>query len=192
MAALVFVVALGIAVTLLVVRYAERTLGSRSAEETVSGVGREILVMRTPGGLLEVALVTATEQFDKKFIYTVVGLEVGETVAHIRVPATYRYHMRSLRHRSSRACPWPLTSRGWKRTWAEPGTSCRSTRSRTWMISSVKSPQCSRKTHRAAPTAGLQREAARKTVTEFVAKWLVTQQEWKDAESPRVEVVFGE
>jgi len=96
-AALVFVVALGIAVTLLVVRYAERTLGSRSAEETVSGVGREILVMQPPGGLLE----------------------VGETVTHIRVPATYR-----------------------------------STRSRTWLISSVKSPQCSRKRHRAAPTAG--------------------------------------
>lgn len=38
----------------------------------------------------------------------------------------------------------------------------------------------------------LQREAARKTVTEFVAKWLVTQQEWKDAESPRVEVLFEE
>ena len=38
----------------------------------------------------------------------------------------------------------------------------------------------------------LQRDDARKTVTEFVEKWLVTQQAWKDAEKPRVEVVFGE
>ena len=38
----------------------------------------------------------------------------------------------------------------------------------------------------------LQREHARKTVTEFVEKWLVTQQAWKAAENPRIEVVFGE
>jgi hypothetical protein len=38
----------------------------------------------------------------------------------------------------------------------------------------------------------LQRAGARKTVTEIVEKWLVTQQAWKAAEKPRVEVVSGE
>jgi hypothetical protein len=36
----------------------------------------------------------------------------------------------------------------------------------------------------------LQREDARKTVTEFVEKWLVTQEPWKSAKQPRIEVVF--
>jgi hypothetical protein len=38
----------------------------------------------------------------------------------------------------------------------------------------------------------LQREDARKTVTEFVQKWLVTQESWKSARQPRIEVVFSE
>ena len=36
------------------------------------------------------------------------------------------------------------------------------------------------------------RDAARKTVTEFVQKWLVTQREWQEARQPTVEVVFAE
>jgi hypothetical protein len=38
----------------------------------------------------------------------------------------------------------------------------------------------------------LQREDARKTVTEFVGKWLVTQEPWKSAKQPRIEVVFSD
>lgn len=37
----------------------------------------------------------------------------------------------------------------------------------------------------------LQGEDARKTVTEFVEKWLVKQESWKPAKQPRSEVVFG-
>ena len=38
----------------------------------------------------------------------------------------------------------------------------------------------------------LQREDARKTVTEFVEKWLVTQEAWQSAKQPRIEVVFSD
>jgi hypothetical protein len=38
----------------------------------------------------------------------------------------------------------------------------------------------------------MQRQAARRTVAEFVRKWLVTQEPWKAARQPRIEVVFGE
>jgi hypothetical protein len=38
----------------------------------------------------------------------------------------------------------------------------------------------------------LQRKLARQTVTEFVEKWLATQQAWEAAEKPRIEVVFGD
>ena len=66
---------------------------SRTGGDVRSGMGTEILFMRTPGGLLEVSSMRMTEQFDKKFVYEVLGLQVGETVAHVRVPATYRYHI---------------------------------------------------------------------------------------------------
>jgi hypothetical protein len=65
----------------------------KTGGDVVSGLGTEILVMRTPGGLLEVSRITATEQFDKKCVYTVLGRKVGETVAYIRVPAVFRYHI---------------------------------------------------------------------------------------------------
>jgi hypothetical protein len=201
------VVAAAVGATLLVVRYAERTLWSRSGEATVSGLGREILVMRTPGGLLEVSNITATEQFDKKFIYTLVGLQVGETVAHIRVPATYRYHIEL-------APEWEVYRKGDVFTVITPPlkptlpvavnlAKMEKDVGGTWYLVPFNEQQDLDALEREitgalAQRAGtdaylkLQRDAARKTVSEFVQKWLVTQQEWKAAESPRIEVVFGE
>ena len=69
-------------------------LASKVGEEMSSGLGSEILFMRTEGGLLEVSKTQVTEEFSKKFVYSILGWEVGETVAHIRVPATYRYHIK--------------------------------------------------------------------------------------------------
>ena len=66
---------------------------SKQARESRSVMATEVLVMRTPGGLLEVSRIEATERFDKTFIYSVLGAEVGETTAYIRVPAVYRYHI---------------------------------------------------------------------------------------------------
>jgi len=206
-AALVVVIALGAGVTLLVVRYAEQHLGSKRGEETVSGLGREVLVMRTPGGLLEVARLQVMEQFDKKFIYTLVGLEVGETVAHIRVPATYRYHIEL-------APEWEVYRKGDVFTVITPPikpslpvavdlAKMEKDVGGTWYLVpfndvedlDVLEREITAKLEQKASSdvyRGLQREAARKTVKEFVAKWLVTQQEWKDTETPRVEVAFGE
>ena len=38
----------------------------------------------------------------------------------------------------------------------------------------------------------LQREAARRTVGEFVQKWLVTQAQWNTASRPRIRVLFAD
>ena len=51
------------------------------------------LVMRTPGGLLEVATVRATERFSRRDSKSFWGVDLGETVAEIAVPATYRFHI---------------------------------------------------------------------------------------------------
>lgn len=179
---------------------------SKTAEETVSGLGTEILVMRTPGGLLEVSRITATEQFDKKFVYTVLGQKAGETVAHIRVPATYRYHIEL-------APEWEVYRKGEVFEVITPPiqpslpvavdlAKMEKDVGGTWYLVpfnevedldalereiTAKLEQKARSdTYRT-----LQREAARKTVTEFVEKWLMTQQAWQAAEKPRVEVLFG-
>jgi len=175
--------------------------------DSVSGAGSEILVMRTPGGLLEVSRIATIEQFDKKFVYTVLGMKVGETVAHIRVPAVFRYHIEL-------APEWEVYRKGdvfkvitppikptlpvavdlakmekdvggtWYLVPLNEVEDLESLeREITWRLEKKAKSDVYRQ---------LQRDAARTTVTEFVEKWLVTQQAWKAAEKPRIEVVFGD
>ena len=51
------------------------------------------VVMRTPGGLLEVATIRATERFSRRDSKSFWGLDLGETVTEIAVPVTYRFHI---------------------------------------------------------------------------------------------------
>ena len=59
----------------------------------VTNAARDVVVMRTPGGLLEVSTVSTEERFDSTTTHTILGVPLGETVAQIRVPAVYRYHI---------------------------------------------------------------------------------------------------
>src|SRR6185369_6089813 len=59
----------------------------------VSSATRDVVVMRTPGGLLEVSTVSTEERFDSTTTHTILGVPVGRTIAQIRVPVTYRYHI---------------------------------------------------------------------------------------------------
>ncbi len=52
-----------------------------------------LVVMRTPGGLLEVSTIAAEERFESTTSHTVLGIDVGKTVALLRVPTVYRYHI---------------------------------------------------------------------------------------------------
>ena len=51
------------------------------------------VVMRTPGGLLEVATIRATERFSRRDSKSFWGVDLGETVTEIAVPVTYRFHI---------------------------------------------------------------------------------------------------
>ena len=180
---------------------------SRTGGEVRSGMGTEILFMRTPGGLLEVSSMRMTEQFDKRFVYEVLGLEVGETVAHVRVPATYRYHIQL-------APLWKIERTDEVFRVVTPPVKpslpvavdlahLEQDEGGTWLLVPFNAEKdrealmreiTGKLAQKAASPAylALQREDARKTVTEFVEKWLVTQEPWKSAQQPRIEVVFSD
>jgi hypothetical protein len=180
---------------------------SRTGGEVSSGMGTEVLFMRTPGGLLEVSSFRSTEQFDKRFVYEVLGLEVGETVAHVRVPATFRYHIELapvwkiernddvFRVVTPPVKPSLPVAVDLARLEQDEGGS--------WLLlpfnadadrEALLRELTAKLAQKAASPAylALQREDARKTVTEFVQKWLVTQESWKSARQPRIEVVFSD
>jgi hypothetical protein len=71
----------------------------RQLPQTTTQVETEVstpevpLVMRTPGGLLEVATIRATERFSRRDTKSFWGIDLGETVTEITVPAIYRYQI---------------------------------------------------------------------------------------------------
>jgi len=178
---------------------------SKSADDVRSGAGNEILVMRTRGGLLEVATIRATEQFDKRFVYTVLGLEVGETVPHIRVPAVYRYHIEL-------APEWTIIRSADVFTVVTPPVRpslpvavdlahMEKDVGGTWILipfnerADLESLQRDITATLAVKADSpayrqLQREEARKTVTEFVRKWLVSQAQWQSESRSTIRVLF--
>jgi hypothetical protein len=183
--------------------------GGKVAGETHSGLGSEVMVMRTRGGLLEVSRVLATEQFDKKFIYTIPGLgtKVGETIAHIRVPAVYRYHIEL-------APEWQVIRSGDAFTVVTPPVRpslpvavdlarMEKDEGGTWVLvpfnreddlDTLQREITQRLSEKASSPAylHLQRKAARQTVSEFVLKWLIEQEAWQAAEHPTLKVVLGD
>ena len=168
-----------------------------------SHVTQDLVVMRTPGGLLEVSTITAEERFDSTTGYTVLGVPVGKTVAQIKVPAVYRYHIPLARD-------WDFRISG--RTLIVVAPPARpslpvaidtgklaSFSSGIWSpitgTDAVGALQKSITLKLAEKAASpqlllLQREAARQTVSEFVQKWVVDQPRWKGVKPPTVFVFF--
>jgi hypothetical protein len=167
----------------------------------------EIMVMRTPGGLLEVSRIHATEEFDTKFVHTLVGIPVGETVPRIRVPAVYRYHIEL-------APEWRVLRTSETFTVVAPPvrpslpvavdlSRMEKDASGTWVllpftetdaIDDLERQLTARLARKAVMPAyiELQREHARKTVTEFVRKWLITQAQWRSVSRPKLRVLFAD
>ena len=172
-----------------------RSLTTASTESRV--------VMRTPGGLLEVSTIAAEERFDSTTTHTVLGVPVGKTVAQVRVPAVYRYHI-------SLAQDWTLRSMGDALVVIAPPVRpslpvaidtarLESFASGIWSpITGASAIAALQKSITAvlaakAPTPDLiklQRETARQTVTEFVQKWVVEQPRWAGTKAPAILVFF--
>ena len=54
----------------------------------------DVVIMRTNGGLLEVATLRKVETFTSNWVYTVAGVVVGRTTTQIDVPAYYTYRIK--------------------------------------------------------------------------------------------------
>jgi hypothetical protein len=185
--------------------FAYLKLWSESHDEVRSALGEEILVMRTKGGLLEVSTIRATESFDTKFVHTLLLIPIGHITPMIRVPTYYRYHIElapewkvlrtnnvftvvapSVRPSLPVAVDLARMEKDVSGTWAL--LPFNGTDELTHLERSITENLAQKA---ASPIyIQLQRDAARKTVTEFVEKWLVTQTQWKSVSQPRIRVLF--
>lgn len=163
----------------------------------------EPIVIYTKGGLLEVSKVTVTEQFQASKDHTIFGVPVGNTVSWISVPAVYRYHIPLAPEWKVRlieksfvviapavAPSLPVAiqtaqlqkqSAGVWSAWT--GTDLLNELERT--ISAELGKKA------VSPSMVLlQRDVARNTVKDFVQKWLISQEKWKEAAGFPVLVYF--
>jgi len=167
----------------------------------------EVLVMRTPGGLLEVSRIHATEVFETRFIHSLLGVPVGETVPRIRVPVVYRYQIEL-------APEWSVLRTGREFTVVAPPVKpalpvgvdfgrMEKEASGTWILlpfsgtaslDDLERELSARLARKAVLPAylQLQREPARQTVEEFVRKWLITQERWSTESGSTIRVYFAD
>lgn len=170
-----------------------------------SPVSDEHVVMTTRGGLLEVTTIKATEQFDAAHDHQFFGVLLGNTATHIRVPAVYRYHIELapnwrilLRDKTFIVVAPPVTPS------LPVAIDTSRLEARSFGVWSVFTGQSelnqlqrsitqSLATKAASPVyIQLQRETARKTTAEFVAKWLLSQERWKSASAYPIRVFFAD
>jgi hypothetical protein len=164
-----------------------------------------MVVMRTPGGLLEVSTITAEERFDSTTTHTILGVPMGTTVAQIKVPSVYRYHI-------PLAKDWSLRLAGGVLIVIAPPVQAslpvaidtsklESFSAGIW--SPITGPDAVSALQRSISQSlaakattpqllALQREHARKTVTEFVQRWVVEQPRWRGTKTPVVIVFFAD
>lgn len=165
----------------------------------------QIEVMRTNGGLLQVSTIRSPELFQTTQDHTIFGVHVGQTTSQIRVPATFNYHVELARE-------WKITVRD--NTFIVIAPRVKPTlpvaidtakleklTSGTWSLLTgtseldqlQKSITQSLAQKAATPLfIQLQREAARKTVTEFVTQWVLEQRSGKPATGYTVRVFFAD
>jgi len=167
----------------------------------------EVIVLRTPGGLLEVSRIYATELIDARVTHKLFGIEIGELVPRIRVPAVYRYHIelapewRVLRTdgvftvvapRVQPSLPVAVDFMGIEKDVAG-----------TWILLPWKSADdlndlergiTEKLAQKAASRDYIdrQRRDARETVREFARKWLAEQTKWKSARYEDIRVLFAD
>jgi hypothetical protein len=190
--------------------YSEPT--SDSAVSAILGPVRsaprsEVIVLRTPGGLLEVSRIHTTEVFDATIKHTVFGIEIGETMPRIRLPAVFRYHIEL-------APEWRVVRTDGVFTVVAPRVrpslpvavdfaGLQKDVAGTWILLPFTSTDDLNTLERSITTtlarkAGSrdyidrQREDARETVQEFARKWLVQQTRWKSAQYQDIRVLFAD
>lgn len=159
--------------------------------DKVEAIGMPV-VMRTAGGLLEVATIKTNEIFIRKETNEFWGIPLGETVSEIKAQVVYRYHIEL-------APEWTVTIKGKTCTVKSPPikpslpvaidmASLEKRTSEGWFqidkqkkLNKLEQSMTSELEKIATKPENLKFAAgqARETVKEFVTKWLINNQQWK-------------
>lgn len=178
------------------------TSGQQAVKTEASTAGGSI-VLRTPGGLLEVARIKAYERFTRSDSLTWGPLHLGTTVSEIEVAALYRYQIEMAKQ-------WPLQCdaqacvvRAGEPVPALPaGIYTEEVRKRTasgWArfnkdenLAQLERSVAEQLGTRAYSQRNMQaaRDVGRKTVREFVRTWMLKDPALKDATARRIVVLF--
>ncbi len=174
--------------------------------ESWSAALDQVEVMRTEGGLLQVSTIRSPEYFKAVKPHDILGFDLGATTTHIRVPATFHYHIELAREWKVRVRPDGtviVIAPPIKPTLPVALDTARLERQaegRWSLFTGTRELEALQRTitHTLADKAGsagylaFQREEARKTVAEFVQRWLITQERWKSARGATVRVFFAD
>lgn len=180
----------------------ERFVASPSAQTSALASGLPV-VMRSQGGLLEIATVTVYERFRRSDTREFWGFPLGTTVSIIQVPVTYRYHIEMAKE-------WPIqidgttatvraaevkpslpaaidtarmekyTQNGWARFNKDENLA---------QLERSITPELEKRANLPA-VRQLAIDAGRQTVREFVTTWLLKEQGWKRDPQHQVRVLF--
>lgn len=166
----------------------------------------QLEVIRTKGGLLQVSSIRAPESFSATKPHNLLGFDLGPTTTQIRVPAVFTYQIElapewKVRIRPDRTVvviappAKPLLPVAIDTSRLEGFAGGR------WSLLTGNAELAALQktiTQTLAVKAGspsyikFQREAARETTAEFIHKWLVTQERWKDIRGSAISVYFAD
>lgn len=167
----------------------------------------EVVVLRTPGGLLEVSRISTTEVLDTTLRHEVLGVGIGTTLPRIRVPVVYRYHIelepewRVVRADGVFTVVAPMVKPSLPV--AVDFSGMQKDVAGTWILLPFTSTDDLNTLERGITVAlaekaasrdylDRQRADARETVREFARKWLVEQTRWKSAKYEDIRVLFSD
>lgn len=183
--------------------YVKLPLFSSSSVKTTIIAPETPVVMRTEGGLLEVATVRVLERFKRSDTKDIIWIDLGTTVSEIQAEATYRFHIELKKE-------WPLVMRG-KTCIVRAGelkpslpvalntaTMEKNTTSGWARFNKMENLDALEKSltpeletrvnsgryHQLAMNAG------RKTVAEFVKTWLIKEHQWRNDAQFKIVVIF--
>ena len=170
---------------------------------TQADAPQQVIVMRTPGGWLEVATLGVTERFTRRDHKQLWGVDLGETVSDVALRATYRYRL-------PLAARWPVRVDGQAVEVDAPAlqpalpvafdtASLRKHTRSGWArfnkhenlaalergLSAALQTRAQSEAYRAWVT-----EPARRTVAEYTRTWLLRSGDWSHAQPPEVRVRF--
>lgn len=174
--------------------------------ESWSAALDQVEVIRTEGGLLQVSTIQAPEYFKAVKPHDILGFDLGATTTHIRVPATFHYHIELAREWKVRVRPDGtviVIAPPIKPTLPvaiDTAKLERQAEGRWSLFTGTRELEALQRTitRTLGEKAGspgylaFQREAARETVVEFVQRWLIAQERWKSARGGTVRVYFAD